>query len=131
MVDIQHPVWGFMQVNTPSYITGTPAFMALAVLRGKPQNESTELESLFYSMLYAATCARLHWGQYTHREAAAYDAKMLSMCIDTEFEANVLSRIGDSGLRQAATCVRALFFRQRHHLNDVSSTAFISALRHA
>ena len=125
MLDTPHPVWGIMQVK----ITGTPAFMSLAVLKGKPHNKSTELESLFYSMLYAATHARLHWGQYSHQDAAAYDAKMLSLCVDTEFETNVLSRIDSQELCQAASRVRALFFQQCRYLSNVSSTAFISALR--
>ena len=49
-----------MQATPANRITGTPSFMALSVLKGKRQTVSSELESLFYSMLYAATSGALH-----------------------------------------------------------------------
>jgi hypothetical protein len=83
--------------------------MSLAVLKGQPQNESTELESLMYSMLYAATKGKLHWGAYLHTDSAARDAKVAAMSSGSEFEALVLSRIDDALLKRIAKCLRALF----------------------
>ncbi len=85
-----------------SSITGTPAFISL---KGQPQNESTELESLMYSMLYAATKGKLHWGAYLRTDSAARDAKVAAMSSGSEFEALVLSRIGDALLKRIAKCL--------------------------
>jgi len=70
----------------------------LAAVKGQPQNESTELESLLYSMLYAATKGRLHWGAYLHTDPRARDAKLAAMGVTSRSEAVVLSRI-DEGVQ--------------------------------
>jgi hypothetical protein len=111
-----------------SAITGTPAFMSLAVLKGQPQNESTELESLMYSMLYAATKGKLHWGACLHTDPAARDAKLAAMVVESEFEALVLSRIDDTLLKRIAKCLRALFFVSGRCLQGVQVKDFIAAI---
>ena len=102
--------------------------MSLAVLSGQPQSESTELESLLYSMLYAATKGKLHWGAYFHTDAAARDAQLAAMVVDDEFESVVVSRIDDHLLRCVARCVRALFFVSGKCLQDVQFKNFIAAI---
>lgn len=111
-----------------SEVTGTPAFLSLAVLSGQPQTESTELESLLYSMLYAATKGKLHWGAYLDTDSAARDAKLAAMVVDDEFESVVVSRIDDSLLRCVARCVRALFFVNGKRLRGVQSKNFVAAI---
>ena len=102
--------------------------MSLAVLKGQPQNESTELESLMYSMLYAATKGKLHWGAYLHTDAAARDAKVAAMSSGSEFEALVLSRIDDALLKRIAKCLRALIFVNGECLQSVSVKDFVAAI---
>jgi len=100
----------------------------LAALKGQPQNESTELESLLYSMLYAATKGRLHWGAYLHTDPRARDAKLAAMGVASRFEAVVLSRIDDTLLKRVAKCLRALFFVGGECLQGVQVKDFIAAI---
>ena len=102
--------------------------MSLAVLRGQPQSESTELESLLYSMLYAATKGKLHWGAYLHTDSAARDAKLAAMVVDDEFESVVVSRIHDRLLKGVAKRLRALFFENGKYLQGVQFKKFIDAI---
>jgi len=111
-----------------SETTGTPAFMSLAVLSGQPQSESTELESLLYSMLFAATKGKLHWGAYLHTDSAARDVKLAAMVVDDEFESVVVSRIDDLSLKSVAKCVRALFFQDGKGLQGVQFKKFVAAI---
>ena len=102
--------------------------MSLAVLTGQPQSESTELESLLYSMLYAATKGKLHWGAYLHTDSAARDVKLAAMVVDDEFESVVVSRIDDLSLKSVAKCVRALFFQDGKRLQGVQFKKFVAAI---
>ena len=101
--------------------------MALSVLKSEPQTVSSDLESLFYSMLYAATSGALHWGQYSHEEAAAYDAKMASMLNAADFETKVVARIRSAELVPIATRLRALFFKDGVYNSNVTPASFIKA----
>jgi len=102
--------------------------MSLAVLKGQPQNESTELESLLYSMLYAATKGRLHWGAYLHTDPRARDAKLAATVVASRFEAVVLSRIDDTLLKCVAKRLRVLFFDRGECLQGVQVKDFIAAI---
>lgn len=121
------PMCIIMQATPAECITGTPSFMALSVLKGKPQTVSSELESLYYSMLYAATSGALHWGQYSREESAAYDAKMASMLNAAECQAKVVARIHSAELVPIATRLRALFFEDGLYISNVTPELFISA----
>ena len=113
-----------------SDITGTPAFMSLAVLNDEPQRESTELESLLYSM-YATTGAKLPWGAYVQFGPVAYGMKEAAMFSDQSFKGEVLARIDDAGLRSTASSLRALFFSGGTYRQDVRSNDFIAAIQQA
>jgi len=102
--------------------------MSLAALKGEPQNESTELESLLYSLLCAATKGKLHWGAYLHTDPRARDAKLAAMGVASRFEAVVLSRIDDTLLKRVAKCLRALFFVGGECLQGVQVKDFIAAI---
>ena len=79
--------------------------MSLVVLSGQPQSKSTELESMLYSMLYAAIKGRSHWGAYLHTDSTAHDAKLVATVVDDEFETVVVSRIDDRLLKCENTYV--------------------------
>ena len=49
------------EVANPSALTASPAFAGCALFDLAGQNVSTDLESLFYSFLYAATDGFLPW----------------------------------------------------------------------
>lgn len=102
--------------------------MSLAILDGQPHSVCTELESLLYSMLYAATRGRLHWGAYLHTDCAARDAKLAAMAIDNETDSKVVSRIHDSLLKGVAKRLHALFFESGKCLQDVQCEDFIAAI---
>ena len=57
-------------------ITGTPQFIARPLLgRLRVPSLDTEVESLMYCFLYAATRDRLHWKRGTWRSQLSEDAK--------------------------------------------------------
>ena len=101
--------------------------MSIAVLRGQPQNESTELESLLYSMLYAATKGNLHWQSHLHLTRHAETAAMV---VDNEFESLVLSHIDDAVLKSVATGLRSLFFWKEKCLQGIQAQDFMLAMNH-
>lgn len=115
------------QMQTPQ-VTGTPAFMSLAVMNAEHQSVSTELESLLYSMLYAATKGKLHWGGYLHFDPAAYDAKVAAMVSNDRFESKVVSRIDDILLRNVARSIRSLFFAGGRYMKGVQVESFVAAI---
>ena len=86
------------------------------------------LKSLLYSMLYAATTGRLHWGAYLYTDSAARDAKLAAMVVDDEFDSKVVSRVDDWSLKCGAKCLRALFFQNGKCLQGVQFKRVIAAI---
>ncbi len=80
----------------------------------------TELESLMYCYLFAATKDLLHW---KHADAIpdSYNAKAAAMGTYAVFREKVLARISDAGLRQAAQRLQALFHPDAQHIIDVKA----------
>ena len=111
--------------SSVSEITGTPQFMALALLqhpeKRPEQNLDTELESLGYSLLYAAIADKLHWKHAAFGSPGAFDSKHNPMTWPPYFCEKVVSRIYLPPLRSFACEMRDLFFPSQalpHNVND-------------
>ncbi|KAK9786190.1 hypothetical protein WJX73_005532 [Symbiochloris irregularis] len=118
-------------------ITGTPQFMALSLLLAgtrQPmtpvqQTVSTDLESLFYTLLHAATNSTLHWRGGNFGDAAAFDMKLSCMVSRNQFREKVLSRISSPQLQAVALKLRAAFYPDDFPGPDVSVAAFQQCLQ--
>ena len=114
-------------------ITGTPQFMALALLadldKQPRQTLTTELESLFYSFLSAATAGKLHWKNAAFDSAAAFDSKHSPMVSPSRFQEKVVSRIYLPPLQKLAGEMRDFFFPSTDLPVKMNADAFLRLLQ--
>ncbi|CAL8460901.1 g432 [Coccomyxa elongata] len=108
--------------------TGTPLFMALRVLEYQEYSLTTELESLFYVLLFIATRKQLPWKGTSLSDTASFERKCI--CMTHHFEKRVLPLIEDERLRQVAVSLQGLLFPGHHWVerHEICVNAFLSAL---
>lgn len=106
--------------------TGTPAFLAVAVLEGQQQSVGSDLESLLYSLMYIAMERALPWLGLLGR--AAVDRKIACMTSNQLFSSKVLDKIPSITLRKVVAELRQLFFLAGDYRSDVSIVEFRNAL---
>lgn len=118
-----------MQDNLrPSEITGTLLFIALAVHDLGPQTESTDLESLFYVLLWISLDRLLPWRDATVKTAA--DAKSGVKLKNGRFD-ELLVCIRDKTLREACASLRGLFSKNGDYHCDATAAEFCNLLKDA
>ena len=91
-------------------ITFSLQFVAISRLSDlqKPANLSSELESLMYCFLYAATQDQLHW-KHSTSIAEAFNAKGVAMRVPDVFQDKVLCRV-EPELKGIAASLQELCF---------------------
>jgi Fungal protein kinase len=74
-------------------VTGTPLFLALGVLCKTGHTLATELESLFYILLYLLSGGHLHWQGLDLSHHMVLTARAGAMLYPPAFQAVVLRRV--------------------------------------
>lgn len=119
-----------MQVSSLASPTGTPHFMALALLDRHHKclhDFQCDLESLMYLFLFWSTKGTLPWWKVVD----AYDRKWTVMSQPRIFQAEVLCEISNPALRTCAKDLRNLFFDGDYNQArlEVTCESFKSVLR--
>ena len=100
-----------VQASMNHDITFSLQYVAVSRLENpqEPASLATELESLMYCFLFAATKNQLHW---KHQDSiiAAHGVKFACMARMNLFQDKVIYRIQDSKLQQVAVRLQELFF---------------------
>ncbi|KAK9835594.1 hypothetical protein WJX74_003739 [Apatococcus lobatus] len=109
LIDFQ-TVW-HAQAPLSAKLTFSLQYVAIARLEYNmlPPTLRSELESVMYTFLYAATKDLLHW-KHDISPVEALNAKDRAMRLPDVFNSKVLARVGDAGLRDVARKLQSLIF---------------------
>ncbi|KAL0033471.1 hypothetical protein WJX77_010859 [Trebouxia sp. C0004] len=95
MLILQPTLMTLAQAVETGFTTGTPLFMGWNVIRNKGHLVSTELESLFYVLIFVLAGGILPW-RHTPFEDHNLAATVFGIMASDEFSARVLKRVPGS-----------------------------------
>ena len=111
-------------------LTGTPLFMACSILQGEKHTVSSDLESLFYMLLFLACKGHVHWANSSLWSREALSCKVHSVMVEEYFDLYVRQRCAkvQPALLAPIDRLQKLFFAPAYN-RKVSVEEFLKALK--